>query len=218
MSLIVIGGIDEDEALRTLEKSFAPDPRTFVPAEPLPQRSFTHPKQKRAYRQKVGGDPQLSEVSASWYMPLVDAATINLTRSALAERLTERIREKQRASYGVDIEIDSHRDHRVLTVSTSVQPGHEQRTRRVIMEEVLRLADYDDLERHRDESMLSYSFLEPDIDTTFEIVASHIILRGNPRSVAEALTEMARITAEDIRKFAAEHLAPERAYVEIVEE
>ncbi len=216
MSLIVVGGIDEDAALRAAEALFVPDPLSFLPPDPLPERTFAPPARRR-YRQRSDGEPELVEVTAWWHMPLCNAQALNIVTDAFEERLTERIREKQRASYGATVSADGNADHRVCSVSVKVRPEHVPRTRRVILEEAKRLADFDQLAHFREKAELEYEFLEPDTDSTIESATACLTVYGRTLSVADAVEKLRAVTVEDVRAVAREHLAPERAYVEIVE-
>ncbi len=216
MSLIIVGGINENTALHAAEELFVPDTRAFVPPDPLPSRAFDLPA-KLSYRQKSETKAELAEVTAWWFLPMCNAHALHIAADALEERLTESIREKQRASYGVSVSVESTADHRICNVSVKVQPGYAQRTGLIILEEAKRLADFDELTRFRDKAELNYEFIEPNISSTFDAATASLIAYGNTVTIAESLTKLRTVTAEDVRTVAREHLTPERAYVEIFE-
>lgn len=220
MSLIVVGGVSEEETFATAEKLFTGgDPHYVRPCRPPPM-SFGIPDPREHLQRKDGGRVTKMAVSYLWHLPPVERLPLVLARSALAETLMDRVREKLRATYGVDVNDLTLADHRIFSVTTQVAPKKVDVVRRII-ENVMRDADAvcRELSRLKDEYRLTVEFMELDIAETIDRAAIAVnATDARPRTVAEALALLDAIDEAAIREVMTAHLAPERSFVELVEQ
>ncbi|HTM68359.1 MAG TPA: insulinase family protein [Candidatus Binatia bacterium] len=218
MTLIAVGGIDEDELLRTAEAAFGQASPGFVPAPPDAPPVFGVPDPREHLQRKEGRVTKM-EVRYAWHMPSGPKAPVILARNALSETLVERIRERLRATYSVGVHDHAFADHRVFGIGTQVAPKKAALARSII-EQAVREADEvaAEVPRLKVEYGLALEFLEFSVDETLDTAAQAVIVAGRPRTVAEALAALEATDPEDVAKLMKEHLAPERAFVELVEQ
>jgi predicted Zn-dependent peptidase len=220
MALIVVGGLDEDECVRLLESAFAPGRKGFVPPPPPEPLAFPEPPGPRELRARSArGRPSSVIIRYHWFLPPGRRQAAALARNALAEVLTDRVRERSRHAYTVNADDLVFLDHQRLCVTTEVAPGAVRRTRAII-DATLRDPDLiaSDLPRLKADVFRALLFMELDVAETLERAATAVTLLGSPRTMAQAASAFAAVEADDVRGLIARDLAPERAYVELIEQ
>ncbi|MEY4744231.1 MAG: hypothetical protein RL272_176 [Candidatus Parcubacteria bacterium] len=218
MSLVVVGGVDEDALLAAAERLFPPGREGYEkPARPEPL-SFGVPE-PREYLQKKDGRVTKIEVRYLWHLPPGGRLPLIMARNALSESLLDRIRERLRATYSVAVDDMAFADHRVLTVVTQVAPKKAELARSII-DETMRdaAAAAAALPRLKEEYRLALEFLELDVDETVERAVMAVNVSGRPRSVAELQAALDATAEDDVLRLMTSHLDPGRAFVELVEE
>ncbi len=220
MSLIVVGGVEDREVFATAEKLFSDeDPHYVRPCRPPPM-TFAVPDPREHVQRKDGGRVTKMGVSYLWHLPPVERLPLVLVRSALAESLMDRVREKLRATYNVDVNDLTLADHRIFSVTTQVAPKKVDVVRGII-EETMRDADAvcRELARLKDEYRLTVEFMELDIGETLDRAAIAVnATDARPRTVAEALALLDGIDEAAVADVMTTHLSPERAFVELIEQ
>jgi zinc protease len=220
MSLIVVGGVGEDEVLRTAEKLFSDgDPHFVRPCRPPPM-TFAIPDPREHLQRKDGGRVTKMGISYLWHLPPVERLPLVLARSALSDSLMDRIREKLRATYSVDVNDLTLVDHRIFSVTTQVTPKKVD-VARAIIEETMRDTEAicNDLSRLKDDYRLTVEFMELDVNETIDRAAQAVnATDARPRTVAEALALLDTIDEAAVAELMTTHLSPERAFVELIEE
>ncbi|HTK05491.1 MAG TPA: insulinase family protein [Candidatus Eisenbacteria bacterium] len=218
MSLIAVGGIDEEELLRIAETAFPRRTPGYVPPERQPAPVFGIPDPREHVQRKEGRVTKM-EVRYLWHLPPGERAPLMLARNSISETLTERIRERLRATYSVDVQDAVFQDHRLFCVVTQVAPKKVGIARAIIEETMRGVAEVAaEVPRLKDEYGLALEFLELDVDETLSRAALAINAAGAPRCVAEVRAALEATPPEKVAAVMAEHLAPERAFVELVEE
>lgn len=218
MTLIVVGDTTEDDLLRAAERTFSGPYPAFspVPREPPPTFGVPDP---RMHFQKKDGRVTKTEIRYCWYLPSGPKAQLILARNALSEMLYERIRERLRASYSVGVQDHAFADHRVFAIATQVTPKRVEATRAII-EEVMADASAVSAEvpRLKIEYGLALEFMEFSVDETLDAASGAVNVTGAPRPAADALAAIEATEPEAVSALMREHLSPERAFVELVEQ
>lgn len=219
MSLIVVGGVGEHETFATAEKLFSGgDPHYVRPCRPPPM-TFGIPDPREHLQRKDGARVTKMGISYLWHLPPVERLPIVLVRNALSESLMDRVREKLRATYGVDVNDLTLSDHRIFSVTTQVTPKKVDAVRGII-EETMRDTDAvrRELERLKDEYRLAVEFMELDVGETIDRAAQAVnATDSRPRTVAEALALLDTIDEAALVDLMTTHLPPERSFVELAE-
>lgn len=218
MALIAVGGTGEDELLRIAQDTFGARTPGYEPPARQPAPVFGIPD-PREHVQRKEGRVTKTEIRYLWHLPAGERAPLMLARNALSETLLDRIRERLRATYSVDVQDAVFMDHRLFCVVTQVAPK-KVAVARAIIEETMRGIDevVAEVPRLKDEYGLALEFLELDVDETLSRAAMAINAAGAPRRVAEVRAALDATAPEKVAAVMAEHLAPERAFVELVEE
>lgn len=219
MALIVVGGIDEDELLRVAERTFVPgDPNYVLPPRPE-ALTFGVPSTREYVQKKDGGRVAKVEVRYLWNLPPGDRMPLMLARNALSEFLLDRIRERLRATYSVDVHDAVFIDHQCFGIVTQVTPKKVDLARTIIEETVRDVAAVAaETDRVKDEYALALEFLELDVDETLDRAATAVQTAGRIRGIGDTLAVLRATRADDVARVVSTQLAPERAYVELVEE
>lgn len=218
MTLVAVGGADEDAFVRAVSGIFGTGRRGFVPT-PRPEPMAFGIPEPREYRQAKEGRVTKVEVRYLWHLPPGGRIPLIMARNALTDALLDRIREKLRVSYSVSVDDMTCADHRIVTVTTQVTPKKVDAARAII-EATMAEADAiaAELPSRKEEYRLALEFLELDADETVERGLSAAVLAGRTRSVADLLAALDATTEADVAALMKEHLAPGRAFVELVEE
>lgn len=218
MALIVVGGIDEDALLREVEATFSEGPTGHVPPRPDPL-ALAVPDPREYVQKKDGGRVHKVDVRYHWHLPRAPRGPLIVTRNGLAETLLDRIRERLHATYGVDVHDEPYADHTAFTIATHVSPKKVD-VARLLIEETVRdaAALAAATPRLKDERTLALELLELGVDETIDMAAMQLNVSGRTSSVREILAAVDETRPEDVERLVATHLAPERAYVELVEE
>lgn len=218
MTIIAVGGVDEDALLACIERTFGPTDAGYAPPprQPLPVFGIPEP---REYLQRKDGKVTKMEVRYIWHLRPSNRSPLALIRNALQESLFDKLREKMRATYGVNVSDMRMEDHQVFAISTQVTPGRVGVARGLIEAAVRDVqAVANELPRLKDDYRLALEFLECDVSEALERAAIAINAVGRPRTVAEVITALDSIGADDVRDLMEKELSPERAFVELVEQ
>lgn len=216
-TLIVVGGLDENVLLKIAEPTFAPSFASFEAPPPPEPKSFER-RQSRARKAKEDSDaPDTVDLRYRWYLPPGDGYKLTLVEGALSEALNERLREKMQTVYDAGVDKARYADHSVLSAMMQVKPEDVRRVRRAISEEISRLAQEMDVERHRNDTLLAYEFMEPDVEATLEKATYDLELYGRTVPLTERLAKFESLKQDEVREYAASQVTLDRAYIEIIE-
>lgn len=217
MTLVVVGGMEETELSDAVEAAFVGPYPAYAPPSAQEPPTFGVPE-PREHLQRKEGRVTKTEVRYAWHLPPGKRAPLILARNALSESLLDRVRERLRATYSVDVQDQAMRDHRVVGIVTQVAPKKAALARSII-EECVRDVPWvlSQVPRLKDEYGLALELMELSVDETLESATAAINAAGRPRAVADVLAAMAATTEDDVAALMAE-LVPERAFVELVEQ
>lgn len=221
MTLVVVGGCDRERLTEVLGRVFTPDLSGRVRPEPGEPPEFG-PRRRQVYRsEKPDGQPSSTVVSYYWLLPAtVDRAALMLVRNGLSLLADARVREAMKATYEVVCDNDAGRDHIVMLMQTEVAVKDAARTVTAI-DQVLRDAAAGvaaELPRLINDYRTAIGFLELTAGEAADKAALAVSLMGAPRPMSELLAAIEKVGPDDIRRIIRDHLGPERAYVELVDD
>jgi zinc protease len=124
--LVLVGDLDEDEALRRVEDSFAGIPRGPEP----PVLTTSEPPQHGPRRTTVRKPTAVERLLMAWRAPAVaheDGHALQVVEAALSSgrtsRLYRRLVERDQSVTSVNASFDDHRDPGLFTVRAELKPG-----------------------------------------------------------------------------------------------
>lgn len=209
-TVVVAGGIDEQECLGKVEKAFAAL-STAPKAGKVPVvESQSAPQIKLDYRETDQTHLVIGLRTFSISDPRIPAMRMLSTvlGKGMSSRLFSRLRDDLGICYYVKIDHDAMTDHGALTISAGVDNGRVEEAVKEILAQLRRLKDelVPEAELNKARDYLSgTTMLELETsDARADFAAFQEVLKGKVEQPSEILERLCAVTAEDIRNLARE--------------
>lgn len=224
MDIIMVGGIEESEAIELVNRAFPPGGTTMRREPRRPDRTLitprrkTHVLRKKGDKRKAANRPTSVSLGWYWIAPPGSDDAVTLTCDCLDQLIEERIREKWMLNYSASTEYEFYEDHRRVTIETTVNPDYEHRVRQLLIETLRDTeAIIAEIPERKAAYVRSYDVYDPDVDTTIEHAINDLLLCGRIHTVAESVTEYCSVTEDQVRQVLKDIINPERYFLDIEE-
>ncbi|KPJ85098.1 hypothetical protein AMJ57_04340 [Parcubacteria bacterium SG8_24] len=220
MTLIVVGGIRSKQLQETLAGIFTSGRPDFrVPERPAPL-SFSPPDpRENRIRLSRESEPETVTIGYYWHLPPVDDSTLDLLTHCWEKLLNHRIRERQTASYEVEVDVDRCVDHIQVSIEVTVAPEDEVTVRQIINETVVdEAAICRKFNIEKRAIILEIELEDQTIEDLIEETICDLVVEGGPVLVREIVDRLNAVKPEQVIDLLREHFRLDHAYVELTEE
>jgi zinc protease len=223
--MFVVGAVEPEKVFALAEKYLAP-----LEAQPAPPPVTTkEPVQLGERRLRVVREAQTPILAIAYHAGAapdresrVMEVLLSILGSGDSSRLHQRLVEQEQAAVQVGTQLDSGFDPGLAWVYAVVPPGGDvSRTEKLIDEEVARIAKDGpapaELTKARNQALAGFWRGLQTISGKAQALGTYEVFHGDYRKLFEAPAVYESITAEDVRKAAAEVLRSENRTVGVVE-
>jgi predicted Zn-dependent peptidase len=225
MVVVIVGGVTAEEALATVERSFANFP---IPSECPPTSVEAEPPLISVRRSSIQ-HPYLEQarLSMGWVGPgveqLKDGFALDVLSVILAggrtSRLTQELREEKQLVYGVNSCFSLQRDSSLFTINAWLEPEHLEEVEQIISAHLWQLQSHPvpSPELKRCQRLLCHDYIFS-TETPGQLAG----LYGYYETLARAELSLVypnfieQVTEFDLQRLAHQYLSPERCAVTIM--
>lgn len=225
-TLVVVGDVTEDEVRAVAAKHFGPIPRAKEP--PRPADASPEPPQTKM-RREVVGESQIGVVMGGFHIPPAkhdDIYALNVAASVLSDgessRLYQRVVRKEKVGVAAGGQVFALEHPGLFFIfGAFLEPGQGEKLEEAILEEIARLvaeppADRE-LEKAKNQLTAGFVFGLETVNGIAQQIGVSKINTGDPRAWLDAYDKIQAVTAEDVKRVAAQYLVPENLTLVVLE-
>ena len=222
MVTVIVGDVNTDDVLRKISQNFVSEPRKIEKNTFKREKALT---EKQMYTEKA-------DVNSGYMLigfrgvPIADNDTYALDVLATilgdgrSSKLYQSIKENKQLAYSIGASNSSLRDDGIFYVSAQFTPGNVEKVEKAIFAEIEQVKKYGVTDK---ELAIGKSIIEKDTYYSRESVSNiatgigyTLTLTDNPDYYRNYLDNIAKVTADDVKRVANKYLSENKAAVSIL--
>lgn len=220
-ALVIVGGFDPDDALKTVKELFDKIPKADLPKRklPVPSKPRTEPVRKEmpskfdVARLMIGFNTVKVGDADDYVLDVVDSVLSNGRTSRLYKRLVE----KDELANGVGTMNNVGRYPGWFMVSVEMLKGKDRKTaEKAVFEEIAKLAEKpipdDEMKRVRRQMLATFLFSKEDVHSVCDLIARGAMY-DDPNYPKNYLEKVSKVTPADVQATAKKLLDPKKAVI-----